>query len=320
MVAELTGFVQGQDRECPECGQVNPVPGCWSIRHQALFCNVDCLMATSYRENDKNAEHDKNQGVRPMARNQATDSGYSISLTGDGNMNPSRRPGRKSTGTYTDSPFGKGAMHIERNKKEDETMQTQTIAPDLPKPEGEGWEWDPKMGAWILPEGVDPVQMKTEPAKPKMTGAEARAAREAAKGQKPAKEPKAKAAKEPEGEPTPCLCGCGMVPGRGSRFIPGHDATLKSRFLKLYRLEDETERDAGIAALVPGQRVYWDDLIERGILKPAAPKPVKVTQAKAEQADEDEQAEKDAEESDGEDEEGDESDESESTDETESES
>lgn len=146
----------------------------------------------------------------------------------------------------------------------------QTITPDLPKPEGEGWEWDAAIGAWVLPEGVDPVQTATdEPAK-KVTGAEAKAAREA----------KTAKAKEPVGEPSPCLCGCGMVPGRGSKFIPGHDATLKSRFLKLYRLEDAGEKAKALGSLSTDQKTYYDDLTARGILKPAPPKPVKAEPAK----------------------------------------
>lgn len=57
----------------------------------------------------------------------------------------------------------------------------------------------------------------------------------------------------PEPEPRqPCLCGCGEIPVRKrSRFIPGHDAQLKSRLYAAIRNEDtpEDERAAHVATL-----------------------------------------------------------------------
>lgn len=40
----------------------------------------------------------------------------------------------------------------------------------------------------------------------------------------------------------PCECGCGQVPSRKrSRFMPGHDAQLKSRLYQVIRDEEASE-------------------------------------------------------------------------------
>lgn len=38
----------------------------------------------------------------------------------------------------------------------------------------------------------------------------------------------------------PCLCGCGLTPlGKKARFIPGHDAKLRSRLVNAARAGDK---------------------------------------------------------------------------------
>lgn len=62
----------------------------------------------------------------------------------------------------------------------------------------------------------------------------------------------------PRQAPAPCLCGCGAFPKGGrSRFVPGHDAKLKSRlsFAARYQGDDEdslatkAEAEEALAAL-----------------------------------------------------------------------
>ena len=62
-------------------------------------------------------------------------------------------------------------------------------------------------------------------------------------------QPRARKAKESK----PCLCGCGGV--TFSRFVPGHDASLKSRLLKAFRSDDRlSDEQQELVALLGWER------------------------------------------------------------------
>lgn len=117
---------------------------------------------------------------------------------------------------------------------------------------------------------ADAVQAVSQPepkkAKPEVSEAEkaakaaereaaketAKALAETKKASEKAEREKAAAAKKAEREagsqPKPCLCGCGVLAGKGARFIPGHDAKAHSRSRKVaFGL---ITREAAIAEMV----------------------------------------------------------------------
>jgi hypothetical protein len=64
---------------------------------------------------------------------------------------------------------------------------------------------------------------------------------------------KAKKVSKVEVKPKPCECGCKAMAKPGSRFLPGHDAKLKSRLLKASR---------------DGDKAAKKELVSRGWYKP----------------------------------------------------
>lgn len=91
---------------------------------------------------------------------------------------------------------------------------------------------------------------------------------------------------EPEVPREKCLCGCGQAPTRKkSRFMPGHDATLKSRLYKTVRAgrdnaeaNDEVKDEADKAAA---------EIEKFGWPQPAAARPKAERKPKAEGDDSD---------------------------------
>ena len=74
-----------------------------------------------------------------------------------------------------------------------------------------------------------------------------------------------------------CECGCGAQTG-GGRFIPGHDAKLKSRLFKIVRGQEEGDMAAAIAEL--HTRNWWYLLSKPA--QPSTHKPKKQTVAEQE--------------------------------------
>lgn len=82
------------------------------------------------------------------------------------------------------------------------------------------------------------------------TLAETRAAeRAAARAERQTARAAAAAAREAARAPQPCLCGCGVLAGRGARFIPGHDARMHSRARRVaFGQMPAAEAEAGLDA------------------------------------------------------------------------
>jgi hypothetical protein len=90
---------------------------------------------------------------------------------------------------------------------------------------------------------------------------------------------------------TPCLCGCGGFPAReGARFIPGHDAKLKSMLIKahLEGVEKITikngDESRDVTPLEMATELDWQPFLEHAMLRAerdAAAKAAKAEAAKA---------------------------------------
>ena len=64
-------------------------------------------------------------------------------------------------------------------------------------------------------------------------------------------------------EAKPCECGCGEMAKPGSRFLPGHDAKLKSKLRKIVRLA-ETEGNKASKTTKAKAKEAKAELVSRG--------------------------------------------------------